>query len=267
MDYISQIKEELFDIGKKVLEIYNTDFSHELKDDNSPLTKADMLVHNELLQILKDKFPSYGIVSEECENEINLDDKEFIFVVDPIDGTKDFIQKTNEFSIMIGLIDKTRQPIFGVVYSPALDELVWAEKNKGAFIEKNNTISKLNVNEISKLNEVTLVRSRNHFSNFDEKLCEELNISKTKKCGSVGVKFCEIAKGNCELCYYTNSKMGIWDDCAPQIILTESGGEVFDINGDIPQYDIHGRKMKFGFIGTNGKLSKDEIVKTIQKNL
>lgn len=267
MEYISQIKEELFEIGMKVLKIYNTDFSHELKQDKSPLTQADMLAHNELMKLLKNKFPKYGIISEECENEEDLDNKEFIFVIDPIDGTKDFIQKTNEFSIMIGLIDKNRQPIFGVVYSPALDEIVWAQKNQGAFLEKSGIQSQLIVSSIANFENITLVRSRNHFSKFDELICKSLNISKTKKCGSVGVKFCEIAKGNAELCYYTNSKMGIWDDCAPQIILEEAGGEVFDINGGYPKYNIHERKMKFGFVGTNGRVSKNKIVEIIQKNL
>ena len=268
--YISILEPKLIEISKEVITIYNSNFDYTLKEDNSPLTKADIYIHRELTAFIMQQFPDYAILSEEnsttkSEFEDEYKNNEYIFVIDPLDGTKDFITKTGEFSIMIGLLDKTRQPIFGVVYSPVIDELVWAQKGKGAFLKRKGKITKLQVSSISNIKNSTLIRSRNHFLELDKKISKELEITHFKKCGSVGVKFCEIAKGNAELCYYTNSKMGIWDDCAPHIILKESGGEVFTCKGEIPQYNTSHKKMKDGFIGTNSRLSKEQILKAIEK--
>jgi len=83
--------------------------------------------------------------------------------------------------------------------------------------------------------------------------------------GSCGVKFSAIAEGKANICYYTTDKMGVWDDCASEIILTEAGGCVFDIEGNSPEYDLKLRKMKYGFIGISSSKYKESILNTIQQ--
>lgn len=247
----------LKNIGDEVMKIYNSDFTHEIKSDESPLTKADLLSEKMLIEKLNEEFSDYGIISEETPNEKDVYEKERIWLIDPIDGTSDFIQRTDEFSIMIALLEN-RKPILGVVYLPAKDVFYFALKGEGAYFkEKDNEAERIHVSEICDINEFRLVRSRNHFSLRDERICENLKIKSFLKMGSVGVKFGAIAKGDAEICYYTTDKMGIWDDASSHIILKEAGGDVFDINGNEPEYDLEGRKMKYGFIGTNGKNKKE----------
>lgn len=252
--------------GDEVMKIYETDFTHETKADNSPLTQADLNSEKVLIEELKINFPDHGIISEERENDLDVYNKRFIWVIDPLDGTKDFVQKTGEFSVMVALLEDC-VPIMSAVYAPVIDKLYFAKKGFGSYLEINNgKIERLSISDIIDMKSARLVRSRNHFNEFDQKLCENLEIKNFIMMGSVGVKFGAIAEGVAELCYYTTDKMGIWDDAAAHIILKEAGGAVFDMDGNEPEYDLEGRKMKNGFIGTNGKIDKNLIIDSIKNN-
>ncbi len=248
--------------GEQVMKIYHSDFSHELKKDKSPITEADLLANKIIHEGLEKLFP-YEIVSEETHTQIT-DINQPVWVLDPIDGTKDFVDKTDEFSIMLALVEQ-QQPVLGVVYVPALDKLYYAEKNHGAFLQvgDQNPV-KLNVSKVKNIADITLVRSRNHFSEADQAVANELQIQQFIKLGSVGIKFGAIAAGQAELCFYCNGKMGIWDDAASHIILKEAGGDVFTMSGEEPRYDLNGRKMPDGFIGSNG-YNKKEVLAAIAK--
>lgn len=263
-DYGTEIKtvlEAVREVGKEVMRIYEGDHEVETKDDDSPLTKADRLSHDILNKRLQGF--GYGIVSEEAENtDIN---NKMQWVIDPLDGTSDFIQKTGEFSIMVALIDN-KEPVVGVVYAPAVDKLWYAIKGNGAYLIENGQEKKINVSETKELSGYRLVISRNHFRQKDKDVADRLGISSFQKMGSVGVKFSSIAQGNAELCVYTTDKMGVWDDCASHVILKEAGGDVFDIDGNEPVYNLESRKMDRGFIGTNGK-NKEKIIESIKKGL
>lgn len=252
-------------IGEEILQIYNTTFEHKLKKDKSPLTKADMLSHNKLTQYLQNKYPNYNIISEE-DSSNTIEKNTLSWIIDPLDGTKDFIQKTDEFSIMIALLNESNTPIFGCVYLPVSNIFYIAQHNQGAYMLTNNVKTILQTSTISQLSKSTLVRSRNHFSKQDETISNNLEISKFQPCGSVGVKFGLIAQGKAELCYYSTSYLGIWDCTAAHIILQESGGEVFTILGNEPTYDLTNKKMIDGFIGTNGRIDKHIIIKQISKS-
>ncbi|MGM5482608.1 MAG: 3'(2'),5'-bisphosphate nucleotidase CysQ family protein [Nanobdellota archaeon] len=247
--------------GSKVMKVYYSDYKVETKEDDSPLTKADRL-SNEILTKRLSKF-DYGIVSEEAEN---IDTNNAIqWIIDPLDGTSDFIQKTGEFSVMIALVVKS-EPVLGVVYAPAVDKLWYATKGDGAYLLSENRTKKINVSQTQNLSDYRLVISRNHFRQNDKDVADRLGITNFRKMGSVGVKFASIAEGEAELCVYTTDKMGVWDDCASHVILKEAGGDVFDIEGNEPVYDLTSRKMDKGFIGTNG-MNKGEIINSVKKGL
>ncbi|MFP4401971.1 MAG: 3'(2'),5'-bisphosphate nucleotidase CysQ [Candidatus Nanoarchaeia archaeon] len=263
---IHQLHIKLQHIGEEILKIYNSEFSHKLKADKSPLTQADTLSHNQLIEFLKYNYSKYNIISEEDKNTTHINLNQPTWLIDPLDGTKDFVQKTDEFSIMLALLNTNNQPIAGFVYQPPTHTFFYAQKGEGAYKIHNDSTTQLHVSTISQINESKLVHSRNHFSKKDEAVSEQLNITQFIKAGSVGIKFCKIAQGQAELCYYTTDKMGIWDDASAHIILKEAGGDVFDINGDEPTYNYTHKTMKNGFIGTNGNISKEKILNTI-KNL
>jgi len=251
------------EVGGEIMKIYNSDFSHKLKKDFSPLTKADLLANDILITSLKKNF-DYDIISEESIHKISSINSK-IWIIDPIDGTRDFILKTGDFAIQVGLIENGR-PILGVVYIPVLDKLYFAEKNKGAFLEFKGEIKQLKIsNNNKKIKDYILAISRHHFSEMDKKISEELNILNFKKMGSVGIKFGSIAENICDMCFYSTSSLGVWDGCAPEIILTEAGGLVFDILGNEILYNCSLRKIKNGIIGIVSKDKKDEVLKIFKE--
>ncbi|MCF7861789.1 3'(2'),5'-bisphosphate nucleotidase CysQ [Candidatus Woesearchaeota archaeon] len=227
--------------GEAIMEIYDKDFSVSTKDDKSPITEADNASNEILIKALNKT--GYGILSEETGHQGS---KDTFWVIDPLDGTYDFIQKTDEFSIMVALVNKGK-PIFGIVYAPSLEKLYYAVEGKGTFL--NN--EKIKVSEISNPADMKMVISRNHFRERDQNIAKNIGITNFIKMGSVGVKYGAIAEGKAEVCIYTTNKLGLWDCCAPQIILKEAGGLVFDKQGNEPQYSIEEHKMMNGFIGCN----------------
>ncbi len=245
--------------GKRTMEIYEKDFSVKEKEDKSPVTEADLASEKILIAGLKSF--GFGICSEE-DGVSGSGDK--MWVIDPLDGTMDFIQKTGEFSIMVGLLENGK-PIMGIVYAPAIDLLYYAEAGKGSFIvEKDKEPRKINVSAIDDASRFRMVISRNHFRQNDKDVALRLGIETFKGLGSVGVKYGEIAKGDAEICIYQTQKLGLWDCCAPHVILKEAGGEVFGMSGKDPIYDFTTLKMADGFIGTNGT-NKDDIIRSIKE--
>ncbi|MDD3645893.1 MAG: 3'(2'),5'-bisphosphate nucleotidase CysQ [Candidatus Gracilibacteria bacterium] len=229
--------------GKEIMKIYEGDFDVEIKEDNSPITIADKKANEIILKELENTY--IPVLSEEKKDSLNRLDSEYLWVVDPIDGTKDFINKTGEFSIMIGLV-KNGKPIMGVVYAPAKNKLYYAQAGKGSFLEENGETIKL---EINKKNHKILI-SRNHTTDKEFKLIEELNLEAIA-CGSIGVKFGLIAEGKAGNYLNLSNKLKEWDLVAPQIILEEAGGKVTDTLGNCITYNTKQVNLENGCIGTN----------------
>lgn len=246
-------------VGNKIMEIYSSDYEIMQKENESPVTKADLLSNEMLINGLK-KF-GYAVISEESENDKTRFENERCWVIDPLDGTKDFIQKTGEFSIMIGLLENNK-PVLGVVYAPALDKLFYAEKDEGAFMLKKDSIVKLNVNENNDISSWTMVRSRNHFTEKEQQIADNAGIKEFEKLGSIGIKLCEIALNKAQISMSTYTGLGEWDLCAPYIILQEAGGEVYDMQGKELQFNTKEMKMSKGYIATckTSKENKDKIL-------
>ena len=139
---IEDIKNIAIKAGEAIMEIYKKDFTIKYKDDNSPLTEADIVANEIICQELQELYPNIPIISEEnkqTDYEVRKN-WEYYWCIDPIDGTKEFIKKNDEFTVNIALIYKNA-PIFGVVYAPALGELYWADgKNAYKNGEKLPTI-------------------------------------------------------------------------------------------------------------------------------
>lgn len=262
IDFIGEIIDLTRRAGAKALKYYERDYSIEEKQDDSPVTEADFASEEILIGGLKNSDP--GIIAEEAGLiEGNSEDK--YWIVDPLDGTQDFIDKTGEFSIMVGLLERG-EPTMGVVFAPAQEKLWYAAKGEGAYLVDGGTERKIQVSSKEGLESYVLIASRNHFSAQDEAVAGQLNVEDIVRMGSLGIKFSTIAEGNADLVYYTTDKLGIWDCCAPQVILEEAGGEAFDLQGRELTYDLEGRKMKGGIVGLGGN-ARSEVVKVIKDNI
>lgn len=246
--------------GVRALSFYALKYSVEMKKDESPVTKADMVSHDHIVSELREK-SEFQILSEEDEDVSSIINSEnTVWVVDPLDGTKDFINKTDEFSVMIGLVH-IGQPVLGVVYIPAKDVTYYALRGEGAFREENGINTVIKVSKNQEPSELKMVISRSHFSEEEERIAKEFGIENFRKCGSIGVKLSIIAEGEADFYLNLSPYLGKWDACAPSIILEEAGGVVFDKNGDLLNFTDGKRKMENGLIGLNQIVCKNDLLK------
>ncbi len=224
--------------GKKILEIYNSDdFIVEYKSDDSPLTSADRSSDEIIKNALKAS--NIPVLSEEG-NVLDFNkrkDLKHLWIIDPLDGTKEFIKKNDEFTVNIALVENKR-PILGVIYAPALKVLYFSEDKFGSYKLdlKTSTFSSLDYNKAIKLpicinkNSYGVVTSRSHLDK--ETLSYIENLKKTRsnvKSIPIGssLKFCLLAEGKAN-CYPRFSPCIEWDTAAGQIICKEAGFEVID---------------------------------------
>lgn len=229
--------------GARVMELYETtDF--ETKTDGSPLTVADTQAHNVLvLHLEKTGIP---ILSEESAG-IEIPYPPRLWIIDPIDGTRDFLKKTEDFAVMVGLLEHGR-PVLGVVYAPAQDKLYHAVRGEGTYLEHDGKTKRLDVSGSG--DPLRCIRSVHHFKARDASVVENLGAI-TLPHGSIGIKAGLIAEGVGDFSFSWGN-LGEWDVCAPEIITTEAGGKVTDTNGDPLSYGTKDHRIVGGMIFSNG---------------
>ena len=224
---------QLLEIAKKaaaaaaedILEIYHTgDFSVEAKSDDSPLTLADKAAHNRIVSFLEET--DIPVLSEEGK-EISYTERkgwEYFWMVDPLDGTKEFIKKNGEFTVNIALIENG-QPILGVVLPPVLDEMYWAVKGQGAYKQADGKVEQLS-SSAKKLdaNGLRVVASRSHMSEETQEFVSGLNDPVIVSKGS-SLKFLLVASGEADV-YPRFGPTMEWDTAAADVIVREAGGLV-----------------------------------------
>jgi 3'(2'), 5'-bisphosphate nucleotidase len=217
--------------GEEILMIYDDESLFNVvdyKSDDSPLTLADKKSHDVIAQNLQDLYPHIPLLSEEGRDipyEIRKYWDEF-WLVDPLDGTKEFIKRNGEFTVNIALIVKG-YPVLGVIYAPALDTYYHAEKDIGAYkIYKDQRI-RLKATEKKKEN-LTAVRSRSHASPEEEEIFKKYNVKEFTSVGS-SLKFCMVAEGKADI-YYRHGPTMEWDTGAGQAIIENTGYQMVSMD-------------------------------------
>lgn len=224
--------------GSAIMQIYSKDFEIEYKDDKSPLTEADKLSNEIICQKLKALFSNIPILSEE-NREIDYSKRknwDYFWLIDPIDGTKEFIKKNGEFTVNIALI-QNQKPILGVVYAPAIETLYYAKLNEGAFKQiSNENPKKLPLKFENR--EFTIVASKSHKSKETEELIEKYRDTypnlKLKSIGS-SLKLCLVAEGLADV-YPRLAPTKEWDTGASHIVVNEAKKRV--INYENPKEEL-----------------------------
>ena len=246
--------------GDKILEVYESDFQVEKKDDNSPITKAD-LESNKIIKesLLQTKIP---ILSEEDADDKSRTDSDKVWIVDPLDGTQDFVNKTGEFTVMVGLVEN-HVPIMGLVYWPTEKKLYFAEKDLGAFCHNSERWTEISVRKIEGFEKSLALVSRHHLSDKEKKMLEQLEIKNTANIGS-SLKVMEIASGRADIYLTSTNKMKQWDTAASHCIISEAGGKMTDISGNDLVYNTESVNHENGLLVTNG-IIHEEIVSKISE--
>ena len=242
--------------GKAVIEVYKNNFSYQVKDDNSPITEADIKSNGIIQETLS--ITNIPILSEENVDDLVRLKHEKIWIVDPLDGTSDFVEKTGEFTIMISLVQSSK-PILGVIYWPTEDKLYVAQKNKGAYELFSGHWKKLNVNNISNLEKCHAVISRHHLSESDKKFIKKINLLEFNQKGS-SLKVLDICSVEAEVYLTTTNKIKQWDTCASYCLISESGGKITSMYGEDLEFNTELINHENGLLVTNG-LIHNKIVK------
>ncbi|MEK9132796.1 MAG: 3'(2'),5'-bisphosphate nucleotidase CysQ [Patescibacteria group bacterium] len=262
MDLIPQLKEIVKNAGDAILESYGKKVGVSQKDDGSPVTAADLAAN----AILMNGLSVFGwpVLSEESVDDLRRLNAEKVWIIDPMDGTKDFIDQTDEFCVMVGLVEGTRT-ILGIIYQPTMGTFYYAEKGKGAFLQKNGkNPTKLKVSSTDDFGSAKMLMSRHHLLPAEMEVAHKLGVKNTVLCGSAGVKVGLIAAGQADLYLTLSGKTSEWDTCAPDIILHEAGGIMTDVNGNRLTYNKEIPRNTDGFVASNGILH-GKIVATTQK--
>ena len=244
--------------SKVILEVYNSDFSSTLKKYKEPVTEADVRSNKILIEILSKT--EYPILSEESKDDKKRLNSKKMWIIDPLDGTSDFIKKSEDFSIMVGFV-KDNKPIMGIVYQPINNYLYIAQENCGAYLRKDGKWLKLSVNNVNKLDICRAIISKHHLSEQEKEFLNKLNISSFTQKGSCGLKVAEICGGNTELYFTNTNKIKQWDTCAAYCLIKESGGEMTDMFGNNLKYNIKRLNHENGILVTNGVIHKEVIEK------
>jgi 3'(2'), 5'-bisphosphate nucleotidase len=232
---LEPILETLKQASEAVMRIYQTDFQFTQKQDHSPLTLADQASHQIIKEFLEEYTPDIPLISEEDEipdYEIRKKWKYF-WLLDPLDGTKEFIDKNGEFTINLALIQNNR-PILGIIQVPAQQTVYWAEKGKGAF-KRNTFTEKITSRKSSHSDDYVAAISRSHLAEQDKAMLDKYKIKKTIAMGS-SLKFCLLAEGRADFYYRYNPTME-WDTAAGQILVEEAGGVVLDDKNKVFLYN------------------------------
>ena len=220
------------DAGEVVMEIYQRDFDIEYKDDTSPLTEADLASNNVLIKALQ-KY-NLPILSEEGKSIAYSERKEweYYWCIDPIDGTKEFIKKNDEFTVNIALIH-INTPVLGVVYAPALGEMYNAQKGEGAF--KNGQKLPLKQNDFPQ-NSLVVVASKSHLSEETQVFIDEIAKTTdtiTQQSRGSSLKLVMVAEGEADI-YPRLAPTMEWDTAAADAIVRESGKMTYQFENDEP---------------------------------
>ena len=225
---IDTLIELAIEAGITIREIYDSGkYSTSIKSDRSPVTTADKEANKIILRGLKQQFPDIPAISEESENRAL--EKQTFFIIDPLDGTKGFLNKTNNFTVNIAVI-YNREPKLGVIYSPISGELFYTSPDQESF--KYNYLKKTQKVKISGKVEnreaLTLITSENNLVGRESKILKVDCKYDTLKIGS-SIKFCRLAEGNADI-YPRFGRTMEWDTAAGHAILKYAGGSLIDLN-------------------------------------
>jgi 3'(2'),5'-bisphosphate nucleotidase len=245
------------DAGAAIMSQYGTGVDVKAKYDNSPVTQADLISDTIIRQGLSRLFPSLDILSEESSQpKVAL--TETYFLVDPLDGTREFIEGSIEFTVNIAMI-RAERPVAGVVYLPATRRLYYAVDGLGAWTEDGQKPTPLKAREIKVESPLRITGSRKHGVDALSKWMASLSISSVFRPSGSSLKFCLIAEGSADI-YPRLTPTYPWDTAAGQCVLECAGGKVTDWQGHLLRYPRGPVKPNPYFIATGPRNSVTSLL-------
>ncbi len=224
------------DAGREILKVYSTDFEVQSKEDESPLTQADLASHYCIMAGLESLTPGMPIISEESGLPDYEERRQWdrYWLIDPLDGTKEFVNRNDEFTVNIALIDN-HKPVFGVVHVPVLNKTyVGCEGHGAERRDGDGNVESIRVSASSS-DPVRVVGSRSHRGASLDAYLENLGDCDMIPMGS-SLKFCVVAEGGADL-YPRLGLTSEWDTAAAQAVVEQAGGSVVTVDGKPMKYN------------------------------
>lgn len=224
---LAAIEPVAVEAGRAILEVYDTDFKVEEKDDRTPITRADMAAHRIIEQRLRDLDPGYPVLSEESSHKPFEERRQWsrYWLVDPLDGTREFIKRNGEFTVNIALIDG-HEPVLGVVHAPVIDRTYFAARGQGAWRRDENRDARPIRVRAPGEGPLVIAGSRSHAGETLQAFLDRIGKYDLISMGS-SLKFGLVAEGHADL-YVRLGKTSEWDTGAAQSVVVEAGGHVTD---------------------------------------
>jgi 3'(2'), 5'-bisphosphate nucleotidase len=232
-----------------LMEVYATEFQVAYKSKSDPVTEADTRANTFIVEAIAQAFPADGIVAEESVDQSDALGAGRCWYVDPVDGTKDFVARTGQFAVMLGLaIDGEAK--LGVVYQPINDKMYAGIVGVGSTLEQHGNKREIRVSDISDPSKLRLV-SRSGRNQAVDKVVEALGITRETQSGSVGLKVGLIAEQAADLYVSIADKSSAWDACGPEAILRAAGGRFTDLAGEPYHYGGTDMRNRSGILACN----------------
>jgi 3'(2'), 5'-bisphosphate nucleotidase len=232
--------------GDEILKVYEADFAVEHKDDCSPLTAADLASHHVIVAGLEALAPRLPVLSEESAQIDAAERAQWsrYWLVDPLDGTREFVKRNGEFTVNIALIDAGR-PVLGVVQAPVTGEAWFAWTGGGAWVQRRGGAAQP-IATRARATPLVVAGSRSHGAEREALLLARVAPVEKLSLGS-SLKFCRIAEGAADL-YLRLGPTSEWDTAAAQCVLEEAGGAVTDLTGRPFRYNVRDTLLNGDFI-------------------
>lgn len=241
--------------GAAILDLYEGPLDIQQKigaNDREPVTQADTLANEIIVQRLGREFPDDGILAEESVDTVRRLNKSRVWMIDPLDGTTGFIDGNGDFAVQIGLTENG-QCVLGVVYQPLTGVLYRAISGGGTWIERpGRAAEKGRVSDHVEISTMRLAASRSHRSPRMDIVVEAFGLKEEVRRGSVGIKVGLIVEQQCDLYVHLSPRTKQWDTCAPEIILREAGGSITDLFGRPLSYNQAEVQNRNGVVASNG---------------
>ncbi len=251
--------------GAAILDFYEGPLDIEQKadaDDREPVTQADKVANEIIVERLRQEFPGDGMLAEESIDTSHRLDKSRVWMIDPLDGTTGFIDGNGDFAVQIGLTDNG-ECVLGVVYQPLTGVLHRAVYGKGTWIERPEYEPELaRVSIHNDISTMRLAASRSHRSPRMDKVVKAFGLNEEVRRGSVGIKVGLIVEQQCDLYIHLSPRTKQWDTCAPEIILREAGGRLTDLFGRPLRYNKLELQNRNGVVASNGVAHK-RVIETL----
>jgi len=248
--------------GAAILDLYEGPLDIQQKadaDDREPVTQADKLANEIIVQRLSLEFPEDGILAEESIDTERRLGKSRVWMIDPLDGTTGFIDGNGDFAVQIGLAE-SGACVLGVVYQPLTGVLYRAIRSGGAWVERPEAeAERARVSNRIDLSTMRLAASRSHRSPRMDKVVQRFGVKQEVRRGSVGIKVGLIVEQQCDLYVHLSPRTKQWDTCAPEIILQEAGGQLTDLFGRPLRYNSPEVQNRNGIVASNGVAHQEVI--------